>query len=62
MITGDQFELCVAQAREKERAFEDIFGARKFIDAEQLFEAETPIFWHSVRQSGKEIFAPMFWS
>jgi len=43
MITGDQFELCVAQAREKGARVEDILVARKFIDAEQLLKLKAYI-------------------
>ncbi len=43
MITGDQFEACVAQAREKGTRVEDILIARKFIDAEQLLKLKAYI-------------------
>jgi type IV pilus assembly protein PilB len=43
MITGDQFEVCAAQAREKEMRVEDVMIARKFIDAEQLLKLKAYI-------------------
>lgn len=43
MITDSQFEVCAAQAREKEMRVEDVLIARKFIDAEQLLKLKAYI-------------------
>jgi len=43
MITDSQFEVCAAQAREKEMRVEDVLIARKFIDTEQLLKLKAYI-------------------